>query len=227
VSVRKYCVYVFIDQQTGEPIYIGKGDAGRAREHARPAALAIHEDNYFHRRLDILLQAGKPPKVELIKDSLTEEEAACSEAVLIHLIGTRATKTGPLYNLAAGWRHKSGYTLRKGVRPGGSSLSKEVTVWAEPFPSIAAAIRDPRCPVTIDCVRNRMRRGWVMGEAIATPPRSFQVWGERFPDLLSIAADPRCLVSARQLQSRRFMGWSLEKAASTPVQGRRKPLRAS
>lgn len=86
--------------------------------------------------------------------------------------------------------------------------SKTVAQWA----------RDPRCQVSEQCLRLRVkRRGWDAEKAILERPKPQNLVVRAFGEerlLKEWAADPRCRVSRNCLYKRVARGWSPEEAMS-------------
>lgn len=103
---KKFYVYAHVDPIAGElnlgdmafnglPFYIGKGTGERAFDLKRNEGHGVE--------LKILKDLGLHPEsiVQIIKSGMTEQEAYCFEAKLIHFFGTRfdGVKNGLLVNL--------------------------------------------------------------------------------------------------------------------------------
>lgn len=103
---RKYYVYAHLDSAAGRidigdlsfnglPFYIGKGTGRRAYD--------LKRNEGHGAELRLMREFGRSPYeiVQILKDGLTEQEAYCLEAKLIHFFGTRfdGVKNGILVNL--------------------------------------------------------------------------------------------------------------------------------
>jgi hypothetical protein len=198
---RRFYIYAYYDGD--EPFYIGKGTGGRARSHMG-AKLLMRSDTFFYQKLRKLLDAGKRPTVDIIKDALTEQEAYDGESELIYLVGMRTYDTGPLCNTTI--EHPD-FNISEG---------RIVEVWGEVFPSMTALAADPRCKVGRVTLSQRLKAGLTPEEAASDLTPTIPCWGEDFASFKDIASDDRCLVSDGRLRARLGEGWDIEKAASTP-----------
>jgi hypothetical protein len=99
---KVYYVYVYLDPQNDEPIWVGKGMGDRYASHIGAKALGNKEP--FHQRLAGIIKDGGIPEVRLVLENLEEKEALYWEAFFIEAIGRRndPINHGPLLNLRAG-----------------------------------------------------------------------------------------------------------------------------
>lgn len=87
--------------------------------------------------------------------------------------------------------------------------------------TLAAWLQDPRCQAGPRVIRQRLRQGWNVEQALTTPgglSRLSQVtaFGET-QSVAAWAADARCQVSRTLLMQRLRKGWSPENALGTPL----------
>lgn len=86
-AVRKklgYYVYLYIDPRTGNPFYIGKGQANRIFSHAKAKG-----ESKKAKLLKELADLGMQPVLEILKYGLTEKEALLVESTAIDLLDIR------------------------------------------------------------------------------------------------------------------------------------------
>ncbi len=78
-------VYLYLDPDTDEIFYIGKGIGNRVFAHLSDSA-----ESEKTRRIAAIRQRGREPRIELLRYGLSEHEAALVEASAIDLFGTEA-----------------------------------------------------------------------------------------------------------------------------------------
>jgi hypothetical protein len=95
--MNKCYVYIFIDHNTGNPVYVGKGTRDRDSQHLRNAKNGIntHLYNWMRKYKECNNIWPKPFRV---KEGLSEEEAFFMEKELISRYGRRDISTGYLFN---------------------------------------------------------------------------------------------------------------------------------
>jgi hypothetical protein len=102
-------------------------------------------------------------------------------------------------------------------------MTKEIKEWAV----------DPRCPVSLNTIRRRLRNGWPHTEAVLTPNyegrlakkrgplrKLFTAWGEA-KTAEEWSKDSRGKVSAKLIRARISTGFTPEEAVSLPKSVRR------
>ena len=77
----KHYVYLYVDPRTDKPFYIGKGQNNRVFAHLKDKS-----DSEKVKRIEELEELGLTPKIEILKHSLTKEEALLVEATAIDLL---------------------------------------------------------------------------------------------------------------------------------------------
>ena len=75
-------VYLYLDPDSKEPLYVGKGKGKRILAH-----LAADGDDPKGRRMRELREAGRQPELRFLRHGLSEEEAFLVEAATIDAIG--------------------------------------------------------------------------------------------------------------------------------------------
>jgi hypothetical protein len=93
-----YYVYVYYDGEI--PIYVGKGKNNRYKDHLSRCFKQKRGSNLFYDKLRKILNSGGFPKIEIIKEGMTEEEALELERKKEQEFGTVLNKTGTLLNIA-------------------------------------------------------------------------------------------------------------------------------
>ena len=78
-------VYLYLDPDTDEIFYIGKGIGNRVFAHLSDSA-----ESEKTRRIAAIRQRGREPRIELLRYGLSEHEAALVEASAIDLFGNEA-----------------------------------------------------------------------------------------------------------------------------------------
>ena len=93
-----YYVYVYYDGEI--PIYVGKGKNNRYKEHLSRCFKKKRGTNLFYDKLRKILNSGNFPRIEIIKDGISEDEALELERKKEQEFGTVLNKTGTLLNVA-------------------------------------------------------------------------------------------------------------------------------
>lgn len=108
LSMKDYYVYALIDPNKNKPFYIGKGRGKRAQSHLWKNTWMC-ENKRCKGYINNLRLQGVEPKIEILFDNLTPEEAFDKEANLIIKFGRRGIDAlGCLMNLAEGGRGANG-----------------------------------------------------------------------------------------------------------------------
>ncbi|MGM0597692.1 MAG: LEM-3-like GIY-YIG domain-containing protein [Myxococcota bacterium] len=81
----KFYVYELIDPKTNKVFYVGKGRANRVYTHLKKAINGDPSDKGF--KIREILKTGQKPKLNIVKQGLTEEEAYSFERKLIDEYG--------------------------------------------------------------------------------------------------------------------------------------------
>lgn len=108
-------VYQYIDSTTGLPFYIGKGTGSRKDRHLSDARKALEghlrgRHSYCVNRIMALLNQGNEPRIEIIADGLSHEDAFKLEEHLISKYGRiNLDENGILTNRAIGGLGGRGY----------------------------------------------------------------------------------------------------------------------
>lgn len=88
-------VYIYVDPETGDPFYVGKGIGERVLAH-----LADERDSAKTRRIAELRDSDRQPRLEILAHGLKDDETAFRvEAAVIDALGL-----GSLTNQVSGWR---------------------------------------------------------------------------------------------------------------------------
>ncbi len=83
IDYLKYYVYLYLDPDTNEVFYVGKGKGNRVFNHLNDIG-----ESEKARRIQDIQSRGKTPKIEILIHGLEEEESALKvEAAVIDLIG--------------------------------------------------------------------------------------------------------------------------------------------
>lgn len=96
-EMLKYYVYVYSDPRDGKPFYIGKGQGDRYLAH-----LNEQSEKSKVRKIAEIRQAGKEPKIDILRYGLSDSEAHLVEAAAIDLVGRP-----PLTNIMSGHHERS------------------------------------------------------------------------------------------------------------------------
>lgn len=121
-----YYVYVYLDTQREEAIYVGKGSGERAVTHLNPVKRRQKAVSHlpFYRRLTKMLAAGNVPLVVIYTQSPVEGDIFIQESSLIQKLGQRTEGTGTLWNISRG----GGQHLTDTIK--GAMSESHVTYWA-------------------------------------------------------------------------------------------------
>ena len=108
---RKPGHYVYSEYEFNyEPIYVGKGNNGRAYVHLYESKQKYNGNKSFTNKIKkIQKEYGIDPIIIKIKETLTEDMAFEIEKEMIYVIGRRDKKLGVLCNLTDGGQGSSGY----------------------------------------------------------------------------------------------------------------------
>lgn len=96
------CCYVYMWLDGDLPIYVGKGNGGRAWS-------MKNRNPHLTRTVEKMRRDGKPVRVMLAADELSEQDAFAIEKALIATFGRRDLGTGCLLNMTDGGEGPSGY----------------------------------------------------------------------------------------------------------------------
>lgn len=108
-------VYQYIDSITHQPFYIGKGTGSRKDVHLNEAKKALEgklrgRHSYCVNKIISLLLQGITPKIEIIQDDLSHNEAFKLEETLVRKYGRKnLDEGGILTNRAVGGLGSSGF----------------------------------------------------------------------------------------------------------------------
>ena len=107
--MKKFYVYCYKDPSSDEFFYIGYGSKTRSMQHLW-FVLKYYDDidydiigNQRYNKIKELIDEGKEPKIEILKENLTRKEAMQLEHDMIVKIGRKDLGTGPLLNLTNGF----------------------------------------------------------------------------------------------------------------------------
>jgi hypothetical protein len=93
-----YYTYLYRDpSRNNEPIYVGYGRLGRAREHLRRI-----DNNPFPNRLKKMKRTGVNPSIEFLAKDLSKVDAKMCEVAGIWMWGRKDLKHGTLLNMTDG-----------------------------------------------------------------------------------------------------------------------------
>jgi hypothetical protein len=100
----EFCVYLYRDPRSGDPIYIGHGNPGRPWAHLDIAVRRRGSGSspVFIDYLREQMEQGRYPEPIVLKRFSTRREATAEEARLIRHYGTIWDGTGTLLNLPRG-----------------------------------------------------------------------------------------------------------------------------
>jgi hypothetical protein len=120
--VNDFDVYAYyepdVDPEYGLPFYVGKGRGRRAYDHLRTCSRQQNDsyNTFFYRKLRKMRTKGIEPEIEIVMDNLTEVDAIMFERQMIHVVGRRNLRRGPLCNLTDGGDGASGRVVSQATR---------------------------------------------------------------------------------------------------------------
>lgn len=127
LDTRKPGEYIYQDLKFDyEPIYVGKGQKRRCKNHLK---LRLQSKNIFYNKLNKMIKEGFEPKIFIIKNNLTEEDAFNYEIQTIKKIGSIINKTGPLTNQTYGGEGSSGRIVNAETKNKISKANKGKKKW--------------------------------------------------------------------------------------------------
>jgi hypothetical protein len=138
--MKIFFIYVFIDHNTGNPAYVGKGCRNRLSQY--PATVKSGRKSHLFnwmRKYEKL--NGSFPVPFKIAEGLTGQEACDFERALIAFYGRQDIKTGCLFNLTDGGEGTNGHIVseetkekmsesRKGWKPSPETIAKRLASMA-------------------------------------------------------------------------------------------------
>ena len=113
IFMNNFFVYVYVDHNTGNPIYIGKGCGSRDVRHiaiAKKGEIKGHLYNWIRKYYSINHKWPVPFK---IADKMDEQTALDLERGLIDFYGRVSLDTGSLFNLSEGGLGNAGFKRGK------------------------------------------------------------------------------------------------------------------
>lgn len=123
--MSKHFVYIYYDHDT--PFYVGMGFGIRHTDHIRYAQRAIDTNAQRNRlshklnKIIKIMSEGRMPRIELVDQGLTVDQARDRERELIAQYGRADLGLGPLTNLTNGGDGVQGRTTM--IAPDGTSIS--------------------------------------------------------------------------------------------------------
>ena len=131
-----FYVYAYIDPRTDTPIYIGKGQGGRDREHHRACRYKKARGYYrqWYVKLRQLLDEGIQPEIVHLIENLSEDQAWMYEKFFIHSLREfGCLYNHPEYHIFGGSATKGKSTLYKnpGKKYKGVTSKNEVIIKLE------------------------------------------------------------------------------------------------
>jgi hypothetical protein len=106
----RFYVYVIYNPWSGRPVYVGKGQGRRDRDHRTDIARTNTDVVDFMRKCR---EGGREAEIKKEYERLTEAEALQREIVLIAKYGRKDNGTGVLLNRTDGGSGTSGYKPRR------------------------------------------------------------------------------------------------------------------
>lgn len=107
---NKFYVYLYLDPDTRDPFYVGKGSGKRSMQHLKAAYWdSIKKKTRRHRKIQKIHKEGKQPIVIIAYDNLPEDVAFIHEASLVAHYGRLDLGTGCLTNMSDGGEGNAGY----------------------------------------------------------------------------------------------------------------------
>ncbi len=146
-----YYVYLYVDPESEEVFYVGKGNRNRAFSH-----LKANGETAKAKWIKRIRKRGQEPRVEILKYGLTEEEALLVEATAIDLLDLRK-----LTNLVRG--HGSRHGARGSVAEIASRLCADPVTVTDPVILINIS-RAFAYGLTAQELYDFTRSAWKLGE---------------------------------------------------------------
>lgn len=103
-------VYIYTDPQRGEPIYVGKGYAGRWEHH-----LSRRDRHPLVQRLQAMKREGVTPTINIVPCAC-DADALTLEVQTIARLGRKDLGKGPLLNLTDGGDGASGWVMPEATK---------------------------------------------------------------------------------------------------------------
>lgn len=97
----KYYVYIIMNPQSNEPLYVGKGTGKRLYDHFTKSSLC-GANPYKNNKIKHLIKSGFTVRVIKIISNIKESLALKYEELLVQLFGRKINRSGCLYNFAEG-----------------------------------------------------------------------------------------------------------------------------
>jgi hypothetical protein len=99
-----YYVYLYLDPISEVPFYVGYGHGNRSLFHLNEAISNPIPKKGQHKlnKIRKILRTGNQPKIVIVKDNLSKEQACLLEEILIAAIGREDLGLGPLTNKTRG-----------------------------------------------------------------------------------------------------------------------------
>lgn len=170
----KYYVYLYIDPQTNQPFYVGKGMKNRCFSHLKDKA-----ESAKTKIIEDLDKLGYTPRIEILKYGLTEDEALLVESTAIDLLGVES-----LTNKVKG--HGSKHGARAEVTEIAATLdAKDVTI-IEPVILININ-RNYRPNMSVHAIYDATRSAWKVGSKRDKPAYAMSIHGGIVREVFAIS----------------------------------------
>jgi len=168
--MNDFYVYMFVNHNTGSPVYVGKGCRQRDNQHKDIARCGNKRGHLYSWMRKYHSLNGVWPKPFRLLEGLTEQEAFDFERMLISFYGREDLRTGCLFNLTDGGDGTKGHAVTVETKEKIAKTLKEIRKVIPPAnkgKKDSPEVRAKKCVSRIGGSQNKGRVPWNKGVPVS------------------------------------------------------------